>query len=416
MTLKLNVKQFNLLFGDAQLIDTRHPEKISAEKNTSLPLDTDPCASGTSYCLRVGAEMPVAVMWTWNHGSWSESGTLTPPEILKKMGDGKLVYVRLNERTPATLILSCKALARRSAYRIVAEPAHAGVHNPVGGIITDENTGIYNYSTGEWTCPQIMARGAAIPYFGTRLAAYRCKSELYELQLADCADAYLPGQLRLPYSKLIALDHLPPQDFDKLDTFDLLPLRPLITRPLPSFPTMKKSYDLLGLIPLNDSANPASRAKNMKLYHVLHWVKKNDMSSTYTSCFYYIPPVSGIAPHGAIIFLGREDTTGAPSTTEQLDKLKRRLMEEELTPAIYLFRHYQGEVTQKESIPITAPCQPCAENSLELLDTLPTRQLYTYHTPWFARERLNELADVSYKNLSFSLNEYEDIFSPGEPI
>ena len=151
MTLKLNVKQFNLLFRDAQLIDTRHPEKISAEKNTSLPLDTDPCASGTSYCLRVGAEMPVAVMWTWNHGSWSECGTLTPPEILEKMGDGKLVYVRLNERTPATLILSCKALARRSAYRIVAEPAHAGVHNPVGGIITDENTGIYNYSTGEWT-------------------------------------------------------------------------------------------------------------------------------------------------------------------------------------------------------------------------------------------------------------------------
>ena len=415
MALKLTTSQMKLLFGEAQLIDTRFPEKISAERDTPLLHDSAACASDTAYCLRVGAEMPVAAMWTWNHGSWSKCGTLTPPEIAEHMGDGKLVYVRLNERTPATLILSCKALARRSAYCIVAEPPLARA-KPQGGIITDENTGIYNCSTGEWTCPQIMARGAAIPYFGTRLTAYRCESVLYELQLADCVDVYLPGQLQLPYSKLIALDHLPPQDFNKLDTFDLLPLRPMITRPLPPLPTMKKIYDLIGLIPLNDSENPTSRAKNMKLYHVLHWVVKNDFKSCYASTSYYLAPGSSVAPHGALVFLGREQEKEGIGTAEQLDNLRRRLMEEELTSAVYLFSHKQGEVQQREGIPITAPCPPCPENPLELLDTLPTRLLYTYHTPWFARPHLNKLADASYKNLSFSLNEYEGIFSPGERI
>ena len=416
MSLRLNTSQFKLLFGDAKLIDTRFPEIISAEKNTSLPLDNAPCAADTAYCLRIGAEMPVAALWTWDHGSWSDSGALTPPEILDKMGDGKLVYVWLNEYTPATLILSCKAITRRSAYRIVAESTRAGTCSPAGGIITDENTGIYNRSTGEWTCPQIMARGAAIPYFGTRLAAYRCESELYELELADCADVYLPGQLKLPYSRLIALDHLPPQDFDKLDTFDLLPLRPLITRPLPPLPTMKTDYNLIGLIPLNDPENPTSRAKNMKLYHVMHWVEKNDFKSCYASMTYYLAPGSSVAPHGALVFLGREQEKDGIGTAEQLESLRRRLAAEELTPAVYLFSHKQGEVQQREGIPITAPCLPCTENPLELLDTLPTRLLYTYHTPWFARPHLNKLADASYKNLSFSLREYEGIFSTGKPI
>ena len=415
MTLKLNISQFNLLFGDAQLIDTRFPEKVSAKKDTSLPLDNAP-PSDTAYCLRVGAEMPVAVMWTWNYGSWSKCGTLTPPEISEHMGNGKLVYVRLNERTPATLILSCKVLTRRSVYRVVAESTRPGVKRQQGGIITDENSAIYNHSTGEWVSARALAQQGGIPYFGTRLSAYRCESELYELQLADCTDVYLPGQLKLPYSKLIALDHLPPQGVDKLDTFDLLPLRPMITTPITPLPTMTPHYNLIGLVPLNDSANPISRAKNMKLYHVLHWVKKNDMSSTYASCFYYISPVSDIAPHGAIIFLGREEKNGKLSTAEQLDKLKRRLEAEELAPAVYLFNLKKGEVQPREGITITAPCQPCSVNPLELLDTLPTRQLYTYHTPWFARPHLDELAQAPYMNLSFSLSEYKGIFSPGGRI
>ena len=416
MALKLNTSQLDLLFGDAQLIDTRFPEKVSAKKNTSLPLDNAPTPCDTAYCLRVGAEMRVAAMWTWNHGSWSESGALTPPEISERMGDGKLVYVQLNEHTPATLILSCKAITRRSAYRIVAESVRAGVRSPGGGIITDEYSGIYDHSTGEWINSQQMARGATISYFGTRLTAYRCESELYELELADCADVYLPGQLQLPYSKLAAIDYLSLRDFAEIDTFDLLPLRPMITNTITSLPTMKPQYNLIGLIPLNDPANPTSRAKNMKLYHVLNWVKKNDLSSTYASCFYYISLVSDVAPHGAIIFLGQAESNGDLSTAEQLDKLKSRLAAEELTPAVYLFNHKQGEVQQREGITITTPCQPCSENPLELLDTLPTRQLYTYHTPWFAREHLNELADASYENLSFSLHEYEGIFSPGERI
>ena len=415
MALKLTTKQFNLLFGDAQRIDTRCPEKTSAEKSRQAPIIADPSPPATSYCLRVGAEMPVAALWTWDHGAWSESGVLTPPEILEHMGEGKLVYVCLNERSPATLILSCKAITRRSAYRIVAESILART-KPQGGIITDENTAIYNLSTGEWVSAKTLAQGRSIPYFGARLAAYRCESELYELQLADCKDVYVPGQLIYPYSKLRLLDNLSAKGFNKLDTFDLLPLRPMITRPLPPLPTVNPHYNLIGLIPLNDSANLTSRAKNMKLYHVLHWVEKNDFKSCYASMSYYLAPGSSVAPHGALVFLGREQEKDGIGMPKQLDTLKRRLMEEELTPAVYLFSHKQGEVQQREGIPITAPCPPCPENPLELLDTLPTRRLYTYHTPWFARERLNELADASYKNLSFSLNEYEGIFSPGERI
>ena len=355
-------------------------------------------------------------MWTWNYGSWSKCGTLTPPEISEHMGNGKLVYVRLNERTPATLILSCKVLTRRSAYRVVAESTRPGVKRQQGGIITDENSAIYNHSTGEWVSASTLARRGAVPYFGTRLSAYRCESELYELQLADCKDVYLPGQLELPYSRLIALDHLPPQDFDKLDAFDLIPLRPMITNTITSLPTMKTQYNLIGLIPLNDPENPTSRAKNMKLYHVMHWVEKNDFKSRYASMSYYLAPGSSVAPHGALVFLGREQEKDGIGTAEQLESLRLRLMEEELTPAVYLFSHKQGEVQQREGITITAPCQPCSENPLELLDSLPTRLLYTYHTPWFARDHLNKLADSSYKNLSFSLNEYEGIFSPGECI
>ena len=415
MALKLTTKQFNLLFGDAQRIDTRCPEKTSAEKSRQAPIIADPSPPATSYCLRVGAEMPVAALWTWDHGSWSESGVLTPPEILEHMGEGKLVYVCLNERSPATLILSCKAITRRSAYRIVAESILAKT-KPQGGIITDENTAVYNLSTGEWVSAKTLAQGRSIPYFGARLAAYRCESELYELQLADCKDVYVPGQLIYPYSKLRLLDNLSAKGFNKLDTFDLLPLRPMITRPLSPFPTMKMDYDLIGLLPLNNPENPTARAKNMKLYHVLHWVVKNDFRSCYASMTYYLAPGSNVAPHGALVFLGREQKNDGINPAEQMEDLKNRLMKEELTPAVYLFSHKQGEVRQKEGIAITAPCLLCKENPLELLDTLPTRQLYTLHTPWFARPHLNELADAPYEHLSFSLSEYEGIFSPGERI
>ena len=416
MTLKLNASQLVRLFGEAQLVDTRFAEKASAAQPPARPLDAAPPPGDTAYCLRVGAEMPVAVMWTWNHGSWSESGALTPPEILEHMGNGKLVYVRLNERTPATLILSCRALTRRSAYCVVAESARAGVKLQRSGIITDENTAIYNLSAGEWVSASTLAQGGFYPYLGTRLSAYRCESELYELQLAACTDVYLPGQLKLPYSKLIALDHLAPQDFDKLDAFDLIPLRPMITTPITPLPTMKTHYNLIGLVPLNAPEHPAARAKNMKLYHVLHWIVKNDLRTCYAAKVYYLAPGSSVAPHGALVFLGREQEKDGIGTAEQLDALRRRLMEEELTPAVYLFSHRQGEVTQKDGLPITAPCQPCSENPLELLDTLPTRELYTYHTPWFARPHLDKLAQVPYEHLSFSLSEYEGIFSPGERI
>ena len=414
MALKLNTSQFNLLFGNAQLIDTRFPEKVSAKKDTSLPLDNAP-PSDTAYCLRVGAEMPVAVKWTWNYGSWSESGVMTPSDIIDLMNQGKEVYAQLDPHSPATRILRCTPLTEREAYRIIAKKNSPGALLPSGGIITDGHSAVYDKAADKWLTVSELAAGYPLPYLGVHLTAQPCESELYELELAAATDVYLPGQLKPTHSKFAVLE-LPLETFRALKTFDLLPLRPTLTRKLTSIPTMNIDFDLIGLVPLNDSENPTSRAKNMKLYHVLHWVKKNDLSSTYASSFYYISPVSDIAPHGAIIFLGRAESNGDLSTAEQLDKLKSRLMAEELAPAVYLFNHKQGEVQQREGITITAPCRPCSVNPLELLDTLPTRELYTYHTPWFARDHLDKLTQVAYEHLSFSLSEYKGIFSPGERI
>ena len=414
MALKLSTSQLHLLFGNAQLIDPRFPEKVSAKKDTSLPLDNAP-PSDTAYCLRVGAEMPVAVMWTWNHGSWSESGALTPSDIIDLMNQGKEVYARLDPHSPATRILRCTPLTEREAYRIVAKTNLSGALPPSGGILTDGYSAVYDKEADRWLMVSELAAGKPMPYLGVYLTAQPCESELYELELAAATDVYLPGRLKPTHSKFAAIS-LPPETFRALNTFDRLPLRPTLTRKLTSIPTMNTDYDLIGLVPLNDPTNPTSRAKNMKLYHVLHWVKKNDLSSTYASSFYYISPVSDIAPHGAIIFLGRAESNGELSTAELPDKLKSRLAAEELAPAVYLFNHKQGEVQQREGLPITAPCLPCTENPLELLDTLPTRELYTYHTPWFARPHLDELAQVPYEHLSFSLSEYKGIFSPGERI
>ena len=414
MALKLNTSQFNLLFGDAQHIDTRFPEKVSAKKDTSLPLDNAP-PSDTAYCLRVGAEMPVAVLWTWDHGSWGESGALTPSDIIGLMSQGKEVYARLDPHSPATRILSCTPLAEREAYRIVARTNLRGALPPGGGIMTDGHSAVYDKAADRWLTVSELAAGNPMPYLGIHLTAQPCESELYELELAAAADVYLPGRLQIPCSKFAAIS-LPAETFRALKTFDLLPLRPTLTRKPTSIPTMNTDYDLIGLVPLNDPENPTSRSKNMKLYHVLHRTKKNVLGPSCASRFYYTAPVGDIAPHGAIVFLVQAGGYDNPSAAEQLDKLKRRLAAEELTPSVYLFSHRQGVVEQREGIAITAPCRPCSVNPLELPDTLPSRQLYTYHTPLYARGYLDTLAVKPYEHLSFSLSEYEGIFSPGERI
>ena len=413
MSLRLNISQFKLLFGDAKLIDTRFPEIVSAEKDTSLPLDNASCASDTAYCLRVGAEMPVAVLWTWNHDSWSECGSLTPPDIVSLMNQGKAVYTQLDKHSPATRILRCTPLTEREAYRIVARTNLSGALPPSGGIITDGHSAVYDKEADRWLMVSELAEGNPMPYLGIHLTAHPCESELYELELAAAADVYLPGRLQISCSKF-ALIELPPETFCARNTFDRLPLCPTLTRKLTTIPTMNTDFDLIGLVPLNDSVNPTSRAKNMKIYHVLHWAVKNNYRSRYAAQAFYLSPGSSIAPHGALIFLGREERSLDGSSAEQLDSLKNMLMKETLTPAVYLFNHKQGEFLLKECVPAT--CQTCAENPLELLDTLPTRELCTRHTPWFARQRLEELSKTPYEHLSFALSEYEGIFSPGESI
>ena len=408
------MQQFNLLFRGAQFIDPRFPEKVSARIAPSLPLDNAPPPSEPAYCLRVGAEMPVAVLWTWNHDSWSERGALTPPDIASLMKQGNAVYTQADEHSPATRILRCTALAEQGAYRIVPKANLPGGLPPGEGIITDGHSAVYDKEADRWRTVSELAEGNPMPYLGIHLTARPCEGELYELGLAAAADVYLPGRLKLSLSKF-ALIELPPETFRARNTFDRLPLRPTLTRKLTTIPTMNNDFDLIGLVPLNDSVNPVSRAKNMKIYHVLHRAVKNDFRSRYAARAFYLSPGSRIAPHGALIFLGREGMSpDGSSSAEQLDSLKDMLLKEELTPAVYLFNYKQGEILLKESVPAT--CRPCSENPLELLDTLPTRELATRHTPWYARRKLEELAKIPYEHVSVTLSEYEGIFSPGESI
>lgn len=368
-----------------------------------------------SYSIRIGADMPMRVCWTEDYGAWREEGERNAravAEMLRKRR--RTVYLIGADGGAEVEVLRCEPVAQRIAYRLVVE--RQGVRSGSGGVVVDERAEVYDGGVGRWRGVSEMAGKPEEPLC---LVSRRCLSDMYELELAGRAEVCVVGQMMAPFGKLEATE-LPQEMLRRAAKYTAAPfwLRPTQTGPATRRRKEGGSYMLIGIIPLCDHRKAHACSRNMSLYRVWEWAVRGILRCWHpTEAYYLYPTECGIASQGALAFCVQGLRRGYNPIyfSARLNSLVSQVKELRLAPALHLYTtNAEGSEWRYNCKEFTAePVQPCRENPLHLLETLPKRPLFTEPRPISCRSHV-ELQAARQPGLHFGPSVYARIFSPTE--
>ena len=371
-----------------------------------------------AYIIHLGAEVPVSVRWEWDHGAWYDEGKMSPRRIEELMQKKKEVYVVSPTDGQKVRVRWCKPVLRRGAWRVMVEMQCARGNEVTGGVIVDEHAVIYDHITERLVSAPEIARGEGAFTDGVRLAARRCLSDMYVLELEERATVRVEGQMRMPLGKL-AVSELPEEMRRAFNSYRLFTLQTSQTCPAtPLHAPREHKCSLIGVMPLRAHESREDQKFNMSLYFSLRENVYERFRSKFATEAYLLPANKEWAPHGALAFRIwiRGEFHRPRYFVCSTHKLTLRLKEADFTPALYLMTVDKSEKRMwQQSVYFDPSAARLRDEDIWSLFKRPLRAIFTEAIHYGDIERMSMLRLAAEKPISHATpQKYRRVFTPDE--